>query len=85
LALDENTGDTIYGPDIISRGFLFEDQGELILEEAKLVVLEVLDELERPSHIEAAGVREDIQRRLKRYFYKVIKRRPIILPIIISV
>jgi ribonuclease J len=85
LALDENTGDTIYGPDIISRGFLFEDQGELILEEAKLVVLEVLDKLERPSHIEAAGVREDIQRRLKRYFYKVIKRRPIILPIIISV
>jgi len=85
LALDENTGDTIYGPDIISRGFLFEDQGELILEEAKLVVLEVLDELERPSHIEAAGVREDIQRRLKRYFYNVIKRRPIILPIIISV
>lgn len=85
LALDENTGDTIYGPDIISRGFLFEDQGELILEEAKLVVLEVLDELERPSHIEAAGVREDIQRRLKRYFYKVIKRRPIILPIIIFV
>ena len=85
LALDENTGDTIYGPDIISRGFLFEDQGELILEEAKLVVLEVLDELERPSHIEAAEVREDIQRRLKRYFYNVIERRPIILPIIISV
>ena len=86
LALDENTGDTIYGPDIISRGFLFEDQGELILEEAKLIVLEVLDEFGRPSsHIEAAEVKADIQRRLKRYFYNVIKRRPIILPIIISV
>ena len=85
LALDENTGDTIYGPDIISRGFLFEDQGEFILEEAKLVVLEVLDELERPFHIEAAEVREDIQRRLKRYFYNIVERRPIILPIIISV
>ena len=85
LALDENTGDTIYGPEIISRGFLFEDQSELILEEAKLVVLEVLDELERPSHIEAAEMREDIQRRLKRYFYNVIERRPIILPIIIFV
>ena len=85
LALDENTGGTIYGPDIISRGFLFEDQGELILEEAKFVVLEILDGLERTYHIEVAEVREEIQRRLKRYFYNIIERRPIILPIIISV
>ncbi len=85
LALDEHTGDTIYGPDIISRGFLFEDQSNFILEEAKLIVLEILDELERPSHIEAAEVRADIQRQLKRFFYNVIERRPLILPIIISV
>jgi len=85
LALDEDTGDTVYGPDIISRGFLFEDQGESILEKAKLIVLEVLDEFERPSHIEATEMKADIQRRLKRYFYNIIERRPIILPVIISI
>jgi len=85
LAVDEQTGDAIYGPDLISRGFLFDTQEEFILEDAKCVVLEVLDELERPSPIDSALVEKDIQRRLKRFFDKVIDRRPIILPFIIPV
>jgi len=85
LAVDEQTGDVIYGPDIISRGFVFEDQGGFILEEAKDIVLEILEEIERPAHIDWAEVGPDIKRRLKRFFYKVIERSPLILPIIIPV
>ncbi len=85
FAVDEQTGDVIYGPDIISRGFVFEDERGFILDDAKCIVLEVLDELERPSIIEWPDVETDIQRRLKRFFYGVIERRPIILPIIIPV
>jgi ribonuclease J len=85
LAVDEKTGDTIYGPDVISRGFVFEDRGEFILEDAKCVVLEVLDELERPSPMDLTEVKSDIQRQLKRFFYKVIEKNPLILPIIIPV
>jgi ribonuclease J len=84
FAVDEQTGDTVYGPDIISRGFVFEDGG-FILEDAKCVVLEVLDELERPSAIEWSAVEAEIQRRLKRFFYSVIERSPLILPIVIPV
>ncbi|MBW1765956.1 MAG: ribonuclease J [Deltaproteobacteria bacterium] len=85
LAVDEQTGDIIYGPDIISRGFVFEDQGEFILEEAKRIVLEMIDEIERPSRIDWTEVGTDIKRKLKRFFYKIIERRPLILPIIIPI
>jgi len=85
LAVDEQTGDLIYGPDIISRGFVFEDQSGSILEDAKCIVLEVLDEIESPAHIDWNEVGPDIKKRLKRFFYKVIERNPLILPIIISV
>ncbi|MDY6972913.1 MAG: ribonuclease J [Thermodesulfobacteriota bacterium] len=85
LAVDQQTGDVIYGPDIISRGLVFEDQGESILEEAKCVVLEVLDELERPSSAKLKDVELGIQRRLKRFFYDVLDRSPLILPIVITV
>jgi len=85
LAVDEQTGDIIYGPDIISRGFVFEDQSGSILEDAKSIVLEVLDEIESPAHIDWNEVGPDIKKRLKRFFYKVIKRNPLILPIIIPV
>lgn len=85
LAVDEQTGDTIYGPDIISRGFVFEGQSRYILEDAKCIVLEVLDELERSAPIDWKEVESDIERRLKRFFHKVVERRPLILPTIIPV
>jgi len=85
VAVDEQTGDIVYGPDIISRGFVFEDEGGFLLEDAKCVVLEVLDELERPSPVDRAEVESDIQKHLKRFFYKVIERSPLILPMIIPV
>ena len=85
LAVDERTGEVIYGPDFISRGFVFEDQEGFILEEAKCIVLEVLDEIESPGRTDWSEVTPDIKRRLKRFFYKIIERRPLILPIIIPV
>jgi ribonuclease J len=85
LAVDEHTGELAYGPEIISRGFVFEDQSGAILEEAKSVVMEVLDEIESPAHIDWTEVSPDIKRKLKRFFFKVIERSPLILPIIIPV
>ena len=85
LIVDEKTGETIYGPEIISRGFVFEDQGQFILEDAECIVLEVLDELERPSPVDCSKVESEIRRRLKRFFYKVIERSPLIMPVIIAV
>ena len=85
LAIDEQTGEVIYGPDIISRGFVIEDQGGLILEQAKSVVSELLEEIENPSRIDWTEIAPLIKRRLKRFFYKVIERSPLILPIIIPV
>ncbi len=85
LAVDEHTGEIVYGPDIISKGFVFEDQSSFILEEAKSLVLEVLNEIESPAHIDWTEVGPVIKRRLKRFFFKVIERSPLILPIIIPV
>ncbi len=84
LTVDEQTGETIHGPEIISRGFVFEDLRGDILEDAKSIVLELLDGLDR-STIEWHEVGLDIQKRLKRFFYKVIERRPLIVPVIIPI
>ena len=85
LTVDEQTGDIHYGPEIISKGFVFEELRGHILEDAKCVVLEIFDEIDRSSLIEWDKVESDIQRQLKRFFYRVIERRPLILPIIIPV
>jgi len=85
IAVDNETGHVIYGPDIVSRGFVFEDRIGFILEDAKCIVLEVLDEMDRETTREWPDIADEIKRQLKQFFFKVIKRRPLILPIIIPV
>jgi ribonuclease J len=85
LAVDEQTGDVIYGPDIVTRGFTVEVQSAPILDEAKTLVSEILAEIENPTHMDWTEVGLDITRKLKRFFFRTIERSPLILPIIIPV
>jgi ribonuclease J len=85
LAVDEQTGDVVYGPDIVSRGFILEDRQRSILEDAKCIVLEVLDEIERPARMDWTEIAPDIKKGLKRFFYSIVGRSPLILTIIIPV
>ncbi len=85
IVVNEKTGDIVYGPDIIPRGVVFEDQAGIDLEDAKSIVLEAVKVFERSSPIEWTDVESDIRKRLKRFFYDVIKKSPLILPIIVQV
>ena len=83
LVVDEQTNEMLYGPDLISRGFVFEDQGGYILDEAKQIILSMIKEMGQmpPVDWNAAGV--EMKKRLKKFFDKIIERRPLILPVII--
>ncbi|RJP92547.1 MAG: ribonuclease J [Desulfobacteraceae bacterium] len=86
LAIDEETGFVVYGPEITSRGFVFESETGHIIEDAKCVVLEIIEEVSilEPSHrIEV--MRKKIHRALREYFTFTMKRRPVILPFILQV
>ena len=83
MVLDEQTGKILFGPEMISRGFIFEDQGKFILEDAQCIVLEVIDEIEEPFPVDGKKLEAEIRRRLKRFFYNVIERSPLIIPAII--
>jgi ribonuclease J len=85
LVIDDQTGEIFYGPDIISRGFVFEDECGTILDGARQQVLDLLSEFKNLDHMEWSDISSDIKRRLKRYFYRVIDSGPLILPIIIPV
>lgn len=83
LAVDQQTGERIYGPDLISRGLVLENQRGSLLEPVKDIVLEILGGMEGPNPFEWKELELSIQRRLKRYFNNTIQRRPLVLPIII--
>ena len=85
MAFDEETGIVIYGPEIVSRGFVFETETGHLLEDAKCVVLEIVEEVSPEVPDRAAKIRSKIQKSLRKYFSFTINRRPVILPFILEV
>jgi ribonuclease J len=82
--VDRVSGDIISGPDITSRGFVFEEVNAHILDDARSILVEVLEDAANRSEIDWDQVRAEIQKKLKRFFNQVLERRPIILPIIVE-
>jgi ribonuclease J len=85
MAFDEETGIVVYGPEIVSRGFVFETEKGHLLEDAKCVILEIVEEIgpEVPDRVNK--IRSKMQMALRKYFTFTIRRRPIILPFILEV
>ena len=85
IAFDEETGIVMYGPEIVSRGFVFETQTGHLLEEAKCVILEIVEEVTPEDPNRMAIMQSRIKSALRQYFYFAIKRRPVILPFIMEI
>lgn len=84
LALDQHSGELINGPDLITRGFIFEDSGQEYLEQAKVVVRDALAQITPESRTDSLEVKEEVRKALKRYFARTLERRPVILPFIME-
>ena len=85
MIFDEETGIIIYGPEVVSRGFVFELETGHLLEDAKCVILEIVEEIgpEIPHRVDK--IRNKIQATLRQYFYYTIRRRPVILSFIMEI
>ena len=84
IGVNQHTGECIYGPEIVSRGFVFEDESREYLQTAKEMVKEALEELSIEFLADRDEVRQIVRQTLKRFFKKSIERRPMVLPVILE-
>jgi len=85
MAFDEETGIVVYGPEIVSRGFVFKQDTGYLIEDAQCVVLEIVEEVEPGYPNRVAEIRSRLQKALRQYFFFTIGRRPVILPFLLEV
>ena len=85
MTLDEETGVIVHGPEILSRGFVFETAFGHLLEDAQCVVLEIVEEIPPETAGRAEKIRTRLQTALKQYFFIAIGRRPLILSFITEI
>lgn len=84
IGMNQSTGATIYGPDLVSRGFVFEDESQEYLEQSRTVVVAALEELNEEMRCDCEEVKQAVRQALRRFFKKSIERRPVILPVILE-
>lgn len=82
LVLDAESGEIIHGPDMISRGFVFEQQFSHLLEDAKCLVL---DQLETSPRAGNQRLGDRIRASLRSFFRKVVGRDPVVVPVITEI
>lgn len=85
LAIEKLTGNIVSGPDIISRGFVFEDASQEIINDVRELVINTLEELDKEILIDASLIQAKLRSVLKKYLMNTMGRRPMIMPIIIEV
>jgi ribonuclease J len=84
LGIDQQSGEVIAGPDLVSRGFILEQDGQEYLERAKAVVVETLQQVTSESRADSMEVKEEVRKALKRFFTRTLERRPVIVPFIME-
>jgi len=85
MVIDEETGVVLYGPELISKGFVFDAATGHLVDDAQCVILEIVEEIEAGLESRVELIRKKLQKALKQYFAFTINRRPLIVPVIIEV
>jgi ribonuclease J len=83
IAIAQHSGDVIAGPDLIMRGIVAEEVSGEVMEGARTEVLRALGAVNSEARTEAAEVKEEVRKALRRYF-KRLDRRPVILPFVLE-
>lgn len=84
MAIHQQSGELVSGPDLISRGFVRDEEGEEILEQARKIIVQTITGMNRETRADRAELQEEIRLALRRYFRKKLERRPMVLPYIVE-
>lgn len=85
VTIDGEKGNIIAGPDVISRGFVYVRESEVLIEEIKSIVKEKLIECEAKKITDWTTIKTSIRDGLRDFLYEKTKRKPMILPIIMEI
>ncbi len=83
--VDKKTGKLVTSPDIISRGFIYVKDNTELLNNARKIVKNIF--AARNPNVPASSpmVKTRMRDELSNYLYKITKRNPIVLPVVIEV
>ncbi len=84
VGVSRETGKLTSGPELISRGFVYVRENEELISGARNVALSVLARYDRIEQSDWTSIKNGIKDEMHTYLFNLIKRNPMILPIIME-
>lgn len=85
VTIDKSSYTIAAGPDIITRGFVYVKESDTLINEAKTVVAEEIENTLKDKKLYWTPMKFAIRNSLSQFLYTKTKRRPVIMPIIMEV
>ncbi|MCI9065909.1 MAG: ribonuclease J [Lachnospiraceae bacterium] len=85
MALESHSDQLVSGPDIVSRGFVYVRESDELLDEARLLVDQAVQDCLDRGKTDWGKLKSTVKDVLSDFVWKKTKRRPMILPIIMEV
>ena len=85
VAVDAHHGEIVTGPEIVQRGFVFDETAGDILEEARNLVMLSLKASAEDEVTDPAVLEQRVRTTLRRHFWEATQRKPQIVPVIMEV
>lgn len=83
--IDRSSGEILAGPDVVSRGFVYVRESEELMDEAKHLLTDTLQDCLDHNMREWNAIKGKMKDNLSDYIYLKTKRSPMILPIIMEI
>jgi len=85
LSIEKLTGNIVSGPDIMSRGFVFEDASQEVMNDVKELLTNTIKGLDKEVLSDSSVLQAKLRSTLKKYLRNTMERSPMIMPIIFEV
>ncbi|MCR4440909.1 MAG: ribonuclease J [Peptococcaceae bacterium] len=85
LTINKEANLLVAGPDIVSRGFVYVREAEELIEEAKVIVKEVVDRCFEKRGADWTTIKTQVKETLGKFLYEKTGRRPMVMPIIMEI
>jgi len=85
VSLSSEDGELVSGPDIITRGFIYVKESGDLIEELRSLVIATLENCRRNNIRDWVTIKASIKADISTALYKMTKRSPMIIPVIMEV
>ncbi len=83
LGISKLSGQITSGPDIISRGLIYQDEASELISQAKAAILKAFEGVDLKG-MEVAEIKAMVKKAATNFFFKKTKRRPMIVTVLVG-